>query len=101
MIEAVTLLHQFQRTNHPSDGGTILATPQDYEIARRLLAEPLARSSGNGLSDAAMRFYECWAGQVSGGFTTADIARGKGINADMQTIRNYVRSLARGRLPRG
>ena len=95
MIEAVTLLYQFQHIEQPSDEVAIMATREDYEIARRLLAEPMARSSGNGLSDAAMRFYERLGAQVSGNFTTAYVARVEGIIEDMQTIRKYVRSLAR------
>ena len=44
-IEAVALLHQFQREK---EGGYLIATQQDYTIARRLLLRPLHDSIGVG-----------------------------------------------------
>jgi hypothetical protein len=56
MIKAIALLHQFQRQR--DDQGRLLATPQDYAIARRLLLKPMRRLLGVGLSDSAQRFHE-------------------------------------------
>jgi hypothetical protein len=41
MIQASALLHQKQRDK--DDHGQLLANADDYALARRLLAEPLAR----------------------------------------------------------
>lgn len=93
MIEAVALLHQFQRTDEPNDGTIIDATRDDYEIARRLLAGPMTRSQSGGISDAAMRFYERLADRVSGTFTTTDAVNGDSVVQDVQTVRSYFRAL--------
>jgi hypothetical protein len=56
LIQAVALLHQYQRER---DGnGQVIATFEDYQIAHRLLAGPMARTLGGQISDAARRFYE-------------------------------------------
>ncbi len=95
MIEAVTLLHQYQRTADPADGAVIVATPDDYILARRLLAGPFAQSMGDGLSDAARRFGERLRERFQGvEFDTNDAARLEKIIGDIQTIRQYVRALA-------
>lgn len=56
MIQASALLHQFQRQ---IDGdGRLLATADDYKLARHLLLKPLGRMLGGRLSDPAARFLE-------------------------------------------
>ncbi|MHC4618379.1 MAG: hypothetical protein ACYTEQ_11575 [Planctomycetota bacterium] len=56
LIQAVALLHQFQRPKN--DKGHIIATPADYEIVRRYLAEPLATSLGCALTPGAKDLLE-------------------------------------------
>jgi hypothetical protein len=55
-IQALALLHQRQRER--DSHGRIVATAADYTNARLLLAGPLNRIVGTGVSDAARRFYE-------------------------------------------
>ena len=55
MIQASALLHQFQRQ---IDGdGRLVASADDYKLARHLLAKPFGRLLGGRLSDPASRFY--------------------------------------------
>lgn len=56
LVQASALLHQYQRT--VADDGYLLADVVDYQIARHLLAKPLARLLGDTVSDPARRFYE-------------------------------------------
>lgn len=53
LMMAVTLLHQRQRERDA--GGNLVATPEDYQLARHLLVKPLSRHEG-GLSEGARRF---------------------------------------------
>lgn len=95
MIEAVALLHQYQRVAAPGDGIAVEATVDDYRLARRLLAQPFAQALGNGLSDAARRLADRLREHFGEGeFDTRDIARSDGIMGDAQVIRRYVRALA-------
>ena len=95
VIEAVALLHQYQRVAEPAAGVAVVATRDDYALARRLIVEPIARSLGSGVSPAAQRLaeriYETFGG---GEFSTGDIAKTEGIIGDVQTIRGYVKALA-------
>lgn len=55
-VQAVALLHQFQRD---FDGrGRLIATEDDYRVARNLVSTPLARLLAGRLSDAALQFLE-------------------------------------------
>lgn len=56
MVEALTLLHQRQRTRDAD--GRLLAAPDDYALAKRLLDKPMARLLGGRVSDAARRFFD-------------------------------------------
>jgi hypothetical protein len=92
MIQASALLHQFQRK---VDGdGRIIATADDYAIARHLMAVPLARSLGGRISDAAIRFHERlteWAAEREKFSTT------EAVNEDHvsdRAIRGWLRELA-------
>jgi hypothetical protein len=71
MIEALALLHQNQREH---DGwGRLMATAADYSLARHLLARPMLRLLGGGVSEPARRFYDrlsAWAGSAP--FTTSE-----------------------------
>ncbi len=55
MIQASALLHQQQR--QVDTDGRLLAAADDYQVARHLLAMPLARSLGGVISEPAKRFY--------------------------------------------
>jgi hypothetical protein len=94
-IEAVTLLHQFQRSDNPVDSSVITATAEDYRIAQYLIAGPMARTQAGKVSGAAQRFWErlrAWAGADT--FTTEDVGTRETIVGDIQTIRSYVKTLA-------
>ena len=54
MVQAVALLHQRQRKI--DDDGRLLAAPDDYLLAHRLLSKPMERLLGGRLSDPAQRF---------------------------------------------
>src|SRR5262249_47288484 len=74
MVQAITLLHQRQRDRNAD--GALIATEEDYQIARYLLLSPMARLLGNGLSDPARRFHErlrAWAAGME--FTTTEAKR--------------------------
>jgi hypothetical protein len=56
MVQAAALLHQRQR---PTDAaGRLIATADDYHLARYLLDKPLSRLLRDGISDPAHRLYE-------------------------------------------
>jgi hypothetical protein len=46
MTEAVALLHEHKRKRMPAPDGRIVATEQDYAIARELLLEPIRETAG-------------------------------------------------------
>jgi hypothetical protein len=56
MIQAIALLHQWQRERDSE--GRLLATPEDYQLARVLLSKPMECLLGGGISDSALRFFE-------------------------------------------
>jgi hypothetical protein len=70
LVQAVTLLHQWQRER--DDQGRLVATPADYQIAQHLLMKPMARLLGGGLSDPALRFFERLAQRVTSPFNTTE-----------------------------
>ena len=89
MIQASALLHQYQR---PLDGdGRIVASPDDYQLARHLARGPLARLLGGSMSDAALRFYDRLAGWASDKFTTAEAYRRD--RKSQQAVRGWLREL--------
>jgi hypothetical protein len=64
LVQAVALLYQHQRKR---DGnGHLLATPEDYQVARHLLLKPLSRQVGT-VSDGARRFYDVLRKKVAAG----------------------------------
>jgi hypothetical protein len=71
LIQASALLHQYQR---PSDGeGRVVAVREDYHLARWLLADPMRRLLGGGVSEASRRFFcrlRGWFGEAA--FTTTE-----------------------------
>ena len=95
-IKAVTLLHQYQRIDDPVDEVVIDATKEDYAIARRLLAEPMARSFGDGMSRAARNFADRLTEKFRDKeFDSRDAAKCETVIGDLQTIRSYLRELTR------
>jgi hypothetical protein len=75
MIQAAALLHQRQRPNDPA--GRVIATTDDYQLARHLLVKPMASVLGGRLSDPSRRFFERLAEWFNVGhvFTTRDAAK--------------------------
>jgi hypothetical protein len=73
MVQAVTLLHQRQRVRNAD--GVLVATEGDYQIARHLLLNAMARLLGNGLSDPARRFHERLRAWGAEQFTTTEAKR--------------------------
>ncbi|MCX7428733.1 MAG: hypothetical protein NTW96_24290 [Planctomycetia bacterium] len=53
-VQASALLHQFQRKVSSDTCGRVIATGDDYALARHLLAKPMAERLGERLSDAAL-----------------------------------------------
>jgi hypothetical protein len=71
MIQAITLLHQFQRAQ--DEQGRLIAVMEDYQLARHLLAKPMARLLGRTLTEAARRCYERIRARAADSFTTRDV----------------------------
>ena len=95
LIEAIALLHQFQRVDDPDTDDAIEARPEDCAIARHLMTDAAAASQPQGISPAAQRFWHrLSAYPLTAEFTTEDIARYETVIADLQTIRKYARNLA-------
>jgi len=88
MIQASTLLHQFQR-EISTEG--IVANKDDYELARSLLSEPLGRSLGGELSAAVVRFWNQLRNLDLEIFTAPEVAKAIGINE--HTARDHLHLL--------
>ncbi|HAU38882.1 MAG TPA: hypothetical protein DCX07_14355 [Phycisphaerales bacterium] len=92
MIAAVALLHQRQRETDPD--GRLVATGEDFQIARRLLDHPMARLVGRRISNAALRFRDRLEGWASGGnFSTRDATQKE--NATDRSVRGWLGELHR------
>jgi hypothetical protein len=71
-IQAVCLLHQYQRR----DGNYLVATVEDYAIARKLVVGPLKRLLGGGLSEEALHLHrKLQATSGNAPFTTSDVCQ--------------------------
>jgi hypothetical protein len=98
VIEAVTLLHQFQRAK--DQGGKIVATLEDYEIAKRVLRRPLAESLR--ISENALAFHQAVLERYSNNVFTVPQAHRTiyknskllGAMFDERSLRNWVKELA-------
>lgn len=75
LVQASALLHQRQRATRAD--GAILATEDDYRLARYLLAGPMSRQLADRASDGALRFLERLLGSIGRGkeFTRRDAMR--------------------------
>ena len=95
LIEAVALLHQFQRNDDHDANNTIEAVPEDCATARDLNAGAAVDMQPQGTSQAAVRFYNrLRTYPLAQEFTTDDVAQHETVIADLQTIRKYARDLA-------
>ena len=90
VIEAVTLLHQFKRAR--DSHGRLIATLDDYEIARGILAQPLHSSLGVPDSPARM-YYKLYATYKRKPFTTKQ-AKTLERDASDRSVTNWLRQLA-------
>lgn len=91
MIEASALLHVRQRERDVD--GRIVATFGDYEVARVLLATPMARSIGGAVSDGAKRLW----GRLdwpTGTFTSSDVFKREDYSE--RAVRGWLGELAHG-----
>ncbi len=93
MIQASALLHQFQRQLVVD--GQIVASVDDYQLARHLVRGPLARLLGGRISDAALRFYDRLVAWSRDKFSTAEAYRHD--RKSQQAIRGWLRERRRGR----
>ena len=93
MVQASSLLHQRQR--QIDSDNRLLASPDDYAIARWLLAKPLGRLMGGRLSDPARRFLDrlrAWYGTTE--FTTHEAALKE--RASRSSVKGWMRELNHG-----
>jgi hypothetical protein len=90
LVQAVALLHQHQRDR--DEGGRVVATRADYELARILLVKPMARLLGGGVSDGAIRFHRRLVSYAFTGFTTTDAARREDYSKS--AVRDWLHELA-------
>ena len=91
MIQATALLHQRQRGRDAD--GRLVAVADDYQVARRLLARPMARLLGGGISDPAQRFYDRlhrWARET---FTTTEAASQERGRVGDRAVRGWLSEL--------
>jgi len=91
VVEASALVHRFQRG--ATDAGEILATLEDYALARRLVGSVLAASIADSPSDPVRRFFVGLRQHVQVGdeFTAPDLA-GK-LNRRRNRVNDLLRSL--------
>lgn len=91
MIQAVCLLHQFQRET--DEHGRLVATEADYRIARELLLKPLDRLLRGRVSDQAAGFLERLKQRVEIDevFTREQAARGE--SRTQRTIEMWLKEL--------
>ena len=96
MIQAGATLHQFQRQRDSSQ--RVVATAEDYEIALKLLEEPLGRSLGNELSASVKSLLEALQDKYpTEEFTTADASNAHG-KACRRTVHAGLNELAQREL---
>lgn len=90
MVQASALLSQFQRQ---LDGdGCIIATIDDYHVAKQLARSPMARLLGGRISDATLRFYDRLAKWAPDQFNTSEAA--KHDRKSKQIVRAWLSDLA-------
>ncbi len=92
MVEASALLHQCQRQENGD--GHLVASIEDYQIAKYLLDSPMARLLGKRVSDAARRFLDRLANAFPGPqtFSTRDACAKE--HASDRAVRGWLSELA-------
>jgi hypothetical protein len=97
VVQAIALLHQFQRHDDPQNGSIVQATVADYRVARRLIAAPLARSLGAALPDHVVSFAEWLQKAVKPGetFTVGQLDGRAGCRWSRTTLYELVKPLHR------
>jgi hypothetical protein len=90
MVQAIALLHQWQRERDSED--RLVATREDYELARRLLIKPMQQLLGGGISDPALRFFEHLRSTWSQGEFSTTAAR-KEAKASKEAVRGWLAEL--------
>ena len=88
MMQASALLHQRQRKIDAD--GRLVAEPDDYAIARRLLTKPFGRQLGGGISDGAMRLMERLRTRTAGNFTTTEAAKQEAQENSDRAVRGWL-----------
>jgi hypothetical protein len=92
-VAASALLHQFQRER--DEQGRVLATADDYAVVRKLLAGPMGRILGSGISPAVERFYERLRAHVRENhcqFRTTQAAKGETVTE--RAVRGWLNELS-------
>jgi hypothetical protein len=90
MIEAVALLHQYQRDR--DDEGRLIATADDYAVARRLLFQPLSESLG--VPESAKQLFCALAKHFRGrNFTTSETLKLDRLASD-SSVKNWLWQLS-------
>jgi hypothetical protein len=92
MIASVALLHQRQREKNAD--GCLIATADDYNLAYGLLAGPMGRVLGGGVSEAARRFYDRLGGwwPAPNSFTTSEAKKNE--SSSRSSVYGWLRDLA-------
>ncbi len=92
MTKASALLRQFQRKQDAD--GCVIATDDDYQLARRLLAPAMRRLLGGATSDAAARFHRRIMDKfpVGESFKTSDAAKDEDVTR--RQVSGWLRELA-------
>ena len=91
MIQASALLHQFQRKD--DHDGRLLATTEDYQLARHLLVGPMGRLLAGRLSDGATRYFERLTGWAKSDFSTTEAVKREDFSDRM--VRDWLHELQR------
>lgn len=92
MVQASALLHQRQRQIDAD--GRLLASTDDYAVARHLLTKPFGRQLGGGVSDGALRFHERLRTWTTGStFTTTDAAKQEAAENSDRSVRGWLHEL--------
>jgi len=94
VVRAVALLRQFQRHENPQHGTEILASLDDYAVARGVLLAPLGRSLGHAVPAHVQAFSEWLQTTVRHEtFTVAELPSKDGCRWSVPTLYRFVNVL--------
>lgn len=88
LIQTSALLHQRQRETTAE--GAVIATVDDYRIAKGLLSKPLTQQLGGGVSNATERFLERMMQRGRAVFTTTEAAKQEGGQFSARSVRSWL-----------